>query len=655
MELKSFVAQDDDGNVLNAALCHVYMRGTEMLVGGLQRPTGMPLSNPFNTDDLGQFQFAAPDGLYDLRVRKGLRDYRIPVQFKDADAHLAAAQNAALQAENARDAAYKGAAIFPTVADGLKDTALGHYFQVVDPDNVGFTILYRNESGAGVAWKRSPSTEAVDAITKVVKTTLSSQAGIEEPGVGLADEEGGQYLKITSDRTSTPAFEAYVDGNAVGIYDAEGAMFLHGDDQYLHVGPLMVGMTTLPGLYVTDEENGILQELSDPGEAPETLEPKLTEALAGGVFFAPKIVTAPNVPLHLDVSSMIAPREDDTGVVASISSHTTTESQTSTRELVVQAARFGSSARLKLRDRNNGLTHHIMDLAMTELPAGPFPGSAPNVLMIGDSISNRQGAQFLQQSLTAAGFTANFMGTFQGSIDAGNPNNMEGPLGECREGFSTGNYTYADMAEFNIPLEPGNEAAYLAMSKVQRRNSNPFIRKATESDPAAIIRNGYVVDFAFYQSRFSLPTPDIIVYGLGMNEFIRVTNSNDLYAYVLDNEKLMLERIRAAWPNVKIVRWLPGLPYNRTRNPQWTTRYVPMIRAVMANLNALNNPKNILVPSWTFANPETGYETGNDIIDPLTGISKVEVTDNTHPVGCNRLRLFQGIAPYIAAAKLDLI
>ena len=36
MELKSFVALDDDGNVLNAALCHVYMRGTEMLVGGLQ-------------------------------------------------------------------------------------------------------------------------------------------------------------------------------------------------------------------------------------------------------------------------------------------------------------------------------------------------------------------------------------------------------------------------------------------------------------------------------------------------------------------------------------------------------------------------------------------------------------------------------------------
>ena len=95
---------------------------------------------------------------------------------------------------------------------------------------------------------------------------------------------------------------------------------------------------------------------------------------------------------------MIAPREDDTGVVASISSHTTTESQTSTRELVVQAARFGSSARLKLRDRDNGLTHHIMELAMTELPPGPFPGSAPNVLMIGDSISNRQGAQILQQS-----------------------------------------------------------------------------------------------------------------------------------------------------------------------------------------------------------------------------------------------------------------
>jgi hypothetical protein len=75
----------------------------------------------------------------------------------------------------------------------------------------------------------------------------------------------------------------------------------------------------------------------------------------------------------------------------------------------------------------------------------------------------------------------------------------------------------------------------------------------------------------------------------------------------------------------------------------------------MANLNALSNPRNILVPSWAFANPETGYATGTPVVDPITGVGKVEITDMTHPVGANRRSLFQGMAPYIVAATLNLI
>src|SRR5690606_23206295 len=126
-------------------------------------------------------------------------------------------------------------------------------------------------------------------------------------------------------------------------------------------------------------------------------------------------------------------------------------------------------------------------------------------------------------------------------------------------------------------------------------------------------------------------------------------------SYILDNERLMLQRIRAAWPDVKVLRCLPGLPYHRTRNDQWTERYIPMIRGVMTNLNNLGDERNILVPSWTFTNPETGYTTGNHVVDPVTGITKAEITDITHPIGANRRALFQGIAPYIVAAKLNLI
>lgn len=546
--------------------------------------------------------------------------------------------------------------IHPDEASGRAAVADGQYFYVKSTNPlISRSLFQRINAATSSHIVDDPSAVTVAELSKLVQSQLGLAVASEEVAVSLADEEGGEQLLLTSLRLRTSVFEARTDDAASGIYGSDQGALLHADDHGMSLGPLMFGTTLLPGLYVVDEEDAILQELSDPGPAPETLAPQLTDALAGGVYFAPKLVTVPGVPLRVDVSSMIAPREDDAGVVASIFSYTTAESITSTRELVVQAARFGPTARLKLRERDNALTHHVMELSMTELPPGPFPATAPNVLVIGDSICNRQGAYYLNAALLAAGYSANFMGTFQGSQDPDNPNNMEGVLGECREGFSTGNYTYADMAEFNIPLPAGQEAAYLSMSKVQRRNSNPFIRPAVESDDPAIIRNGYVLDFAFYQQRFSLPSPDVIVYALGMNEFIRVTNANELNAYVLDNENLMFKRIRAAWPNVKILRCLPGLPFQRTRNPQWGDRYVPMIRAVMTNLQTMGNARNILVPSWTFANPETGYATGNDVVDPLTGITKVEVTDNTHPIGSNRIRLFQGIAPYIAAAHLNLI
>lgn len=547
---------------------------------------------------------------------------------------------------------------YPTVADGLSETSgtgtQNRFFTVPGADGT-FETRYRNDAGTAVDVGRISSADVVEGLTKLVKGIPYLLVGGEEAALALADEEGGEFLLITSSRARTPAFEAVTASVDSGLYDAEGGAVVHAGPGGISLGPLMLGTTTLPGIYVTDQEDNIILWLDDPGEAPESLAPRITDPLSGGVYFAPKVVTAPGTPLHLDVSSMIAPRDDNIGVVASISSHSTAESSSSTRELIVQASKFGTAARLKLRDPDNALTHHVMDLTMVELPAGPFPGAAPNVLCIGDSILNRQGAQFLSEALASAGYSANFIGTMPGSASATSPTDMSGPMGEGRESYSTGNYTYAEISEITIPLEPGDEAAYLAMSKVDRRNRNPFIRAATGGDDPAIVRNGYVLDFAFYQSRFSLPTPDVIVYALGMNEFIRVTNGNELYAYMLDNERLMMQRIRAAWPDVKILRCLPGLPFQKARNPQWTDRYIPMIRGVMTNLNDLANPKNTLVPSWTFANPETGYATGNDVVDPITGIHQVEITDNTHPIGANRRRLYQGIAPYIAAAQLNLI
>jgi len=548
-----------------------------------------------------------------------------------------------------------GALPYTTVEQGIASTVDGTSFSVLSSAQDEYVDVYRNVGGTAVYLKTYPSAEAIKEVNLLIAGVPQMPVASEEAALSLTDEESGEFLLITPFRTRSPSLESSIDTPGSGIYGQEADALLHADSVGISLGPLMIGNTTLPGMYVVDQEDNIFQRLDDPGEEPGAIAPTPSDPLGGGAYFAQKVVTAPGVPLHLDVSSMIAPRADGVGVVASIASDTTPESSSSTRELVVEAGKFGAKARLKLRDPNNALTHHIMDLSMIELPSGPFPGGAPNILIIGDSISNRQGAQFLKSSLEAAGFSANFIGTMPGSTDPENPIDASGPMGECREGYTTGNYTYADVSSITIPVAPGGEAEYLALAKIPRRDRNPFIRLATGSDDPAIVRNGYVLDFAFYQSRFSLPTPDIIVYMLGMNDFIQVTNAAALGAYILDNEKLMMQRIRAAWPDVKILRGLPGLPFQKTRNSQWTDRYVPMIRAVMTNLNALGDSKNILVPSWTFANPETGYKTGTVTLDPVTGFGTAEISDNTHPIGANRARLFQGIAPYIAAAKLNLI
>lgn len=119
MELKNFFVQDDQGNKLPGATCYVYQRGTETLVPGLLRPNGLPLSNPFDADSNGLVQFAAANGLYDIRVVKGTRDFRLPMQLIDVSETLTAAEDAADRAENSASSNFR---LFDTYADALAAT-----------------------------------------------------------------------------------------------------------------------------------------------------------------------------------------------------------------------------------------------------------------------------------------------------------------------------------------------------------------------------------------------------------------------------------------------------------------------------------------------------------------------------------------------------
>ncbi|MHB0775602.1 hypothetical protein [Halomonas sp. WWR20] len=85
MELKTFFAQDEKGNVIPGARVHVYLPNTMQLAASLHDRNGNVLINPFAADENGQIQFAAPNGLYDLHVSSSGRNYTIPVKFLDIE------------------------------------------------------------------------------------------------------------------------------------------------------------------------------------------------------------------------------------------------------------------------------------------------------------------------------------------------------------------------------------------------------------------------------------------------------------------------------------------------------------------------------------------------------------------------------------------
>jgi hypothetical protein len=150
---------------------------------------------PFVADASGLVQFAAPNGLYDLRVLAGKRDYRIPVQFNDVSDSVAAAASAADSAINAADVAQHSAGIFSTIQTGLLNTPLDRYFSVPSTDSSEYLILYKNEGGAAVEVKRYSSAEALNQVRALIKPANDPSAA----AFSFEDENQFPLLKLLID------------------------------------------------------------------------------------------------------------------------------------------------------------------------------------------------------------------------------------------------------------------------------------------------------------------------------------------------------------------------------------------------------------------------------------------------------------------------
>lgn len=234
MELKSYYAQDIDGAIIPGAYVYLYEKGTTTLVTGIEDAGGNDLANPFQADEDGFFQIAAPDGVYDLRVTSIGRDKTIRVQFLDASAAVQTVSNAADQAETeanraqseanraelGAEAALTSGWIYSSVSAGETARSDGDYFWVVSTsDDQALELWLMGTSSASDTGKRTLSSNF--AISNIENFEW------EQGGIATAN---GVLVEATS-RIRTPLYKAlYLSATVeagkllnVFLYDDDGS------------------------------------------------------------------------------------------------------------------------------------------------------------------------------------------------------------------------------------------------------------------------------------------------------------------------------------------------------------------------------------------------------------------------------------------------
>lgn len=552
---------------------------------------------------------------------------------------LDAADRAELAAANAAASANQK----PTVADGLATTEGSgpndRFFSVPGTGNA-FSIQYRNDGGVAVEIGRTVSAETVELLQELIAPN-----GNPDILFGVVDDERNRVVKLLVDLLDLPFVTFGVSAGETIFKDAEGNVSFKHTEWESILGHLKAGYSPRPGLRIIDEEYNVINDLSKPlGSIPEAR----PDPFEGGLLFEPVVATAAAYPSTIYPASILTKRNRSADVVATLAGGY--NSIGSTTGAALSTADLGENPVLNLRSTTEESTRRFMRLTSATVPT---QSALPlKVLLIGDSIANRQGGTLLKKYLEMLGAVPFFIGTMKGSDSPTPAGNALGELGEAREGWETGDYTNA-ITDRAIIIPPGGEAEYLALSKINQRDRNPFARAATGSDSPSIVRNGYVADFAFYQSRFGLETPDVVLYMMGTND-VRDRAPSVMFDTILSNDTIILSQMRAAWPDAKIIRSIPGTAYEAERNELWEVSYAPAIRAMRQAISDLGDPDITLAPLWAMMNPEGGYaepEGSPDSDGFLTGV----FSDTIHPIGSTRDELYKAMAPFVLAAKLDLI
>lgn len=532
---------------------------------------------------------------------------------------------------------------FITVDDGLESTngtgTNNRFFTVPEAGNT-YETRYRNDAGVAVKVGQISSAEAIDTVLKLISPADGT------PIYVLLDELGFAWGSINSDGFDLPGMAAATRSQeGTSMLDAEDFMIFNDGPDGTTFGSMSWKPVPGDGMLVIDDLGFLWNDLTQ-GSTPVVADVPSTIPLIAG-----PICGVQGVSTSIYIRNIL-PKCSDTNLVrGTFASRSVPEIITSSDELRFVTQDIGAQAYLYLRSEH--ATSSRTRLTLNCLSA-PNPGvGAGNILTLGDSIQNRQGGQMQKQYLESWGYTPTFVGTINGSASSSDDDNAVGELGEAREGWETGDFTYSVTDRVSI-VAPGGEADYLELPKLSKWPINPFLRAATGNDSATIVRNGMVFDPAGYQARFGLPTPTIVNITLGTNN-VRDRSEAEIAANYHSDMTLIVSQCRAAWPLAKIVLSCPGTPRDVIRDALWETKYVPLLRSMLQVRNDFNDPNVIVFPVWAHVTQEAGYTITTPMTDPLTGAVTGPMGDAIHPREATRMQMHQAYAKFFACALANLI
>jgi len=300
--------------------------------------------------------------------------------------------------------------------------------------------------------------------------------------------------------------------------------------------------------------------------------------------------------------------------------------------LLVDPAKCGSSARIVTRPIDRDFSRRReMTVGIGIAPASR--SGSPNILLVGDSLTNRGQAKLIKDRLVARGMTPTMLGTMGGQDEAGSDIVYGGGYdGEGREGVSA--QEYCNNTATLTPVAIGTEATYLAASKSSKLGQNPFVVTTDYATAqgygyeAGFARNGYVVSFQAYAARFlGGASPDVVVIGLGTNDF---TEGSSVANFIAHAEILVIQA-RLAFPAAKILWWMPTTPRSRIGDDRWFDGYVDYLKALNAFFRGLGDANAHLVGTWLHMSQEADWDLASATApNAQTGVRHAALEDVIH-------------------------